>query len=202
MWMLDPDVTHLNHGSFGATPVRVLEDQDDWRRRLESNPVRFFAEEYHPALADARARLVGFLGGEEAGTAFVANATTGVNAVLSSIPFVPGDEIIITNHEYNACRNAAEAWAQRAGAKVVEVSVPFPPESPKVVVEQIMMAVGPNTRLVIVDHVADRSHLPGRGGRCRPRAGGAGVDRRCPCSRNARSRCGSSRGIVLCRESP
>lgn len=159
MWMLDPDVTHLNHGSFGATPVRVLEDQDDWRRRLESNPVRFFGEEYHPALADARARLVGFLGGEEAGTAFVTNATTGVNAVLSSLPLGPGDEIVLTNHEYNACRNAAEAWAQRAGAKVVEVSVPFPLESPKVVVEQIMMAVGPSTRLVIVDHVTSPTGL-------------------------------------------
>lgn len=153
MWTLDPDVTHLNHGSFGATPVRVLEEQNDWRRRMEANPVRFFDEEYHPALADARVRLIDFLGGDAATTAFLPNATTGINAVLSSIPLGPGDEIVVTNHAYNACRNAAEAWAQRSDAKVVEVTIPFPPESPKVVVEGIVTAVGPNTRLVIVDHV-------------------------------------------------
>ncbi|MFP3915907.1 MAG: aminotransferase class V-fold PLP-dependent enzyme [Actinomycetota bacterium] len=157
--MLDPDVTHLNHGSFGATPVRVLEDQDDWRRRLETNPVRFFDEEYHPALADARDRLVGFVGGEVEGTAFISNTTTGVNAVLSSLPLGPGDEVVVTNHEYNACRNAAEAWAQRAGAKVVEARIPFPPGSPKVVVEQIMASVSSATRLVIVDHVTSPTGL-------------------------------------------
>lgn len=159
MWLLDPDVTHLNHGSFGATPIRVLEDQNDWRRRLESNPVRFFDEEYHPALAEARSRLVAFLGGEARNTAFVTNATSGVNAVLSSLPLGPDDEIVVTNHEYNACRQAAEAWAGRAGGKVVEVSIPFPPQSPKLIVERIMMAVGSNTRLVIVDHVTSPTAL-------------------------------------------
>jgi len=159
MWLLDPDVTYLNHGSFGAAPIRVLEDQADWRRRLESNPVRFFDEEYYPALYEARHRLVTFLGGTEDHTAFVPNATTGVNAVLASLPLEPGDEIVVTNHEYNACRNAAEAWTERSGAKVVEVPVPYPPESPKVVVERIMMAVGPRTRLVVIDHVTSPTAL-------------------------------------------
>jgi isopenicillin-N epimerase len=159
MWLLDPDVTHLNHGSFGAAPIRVLEDQNDWRRRLESNPVRFFDEEYYPALAEARSRLVGFLGGDEVSTAFVPNATSGVNAVLASLRLEKGDEIVVTNHEYNACSNAARAWAGRVGAEVVEVPVPYPPESPKVVVERIMMAVSPRTRLVMVDHVTSPTAL-------------------------------------------
>ena len=74
MWLLDPDVTHLNHGAYGATPIRVLEDQNDWRRRMEANPVRFFEEEYHPALVEARRRLCEFVGCEEANTVFVTNA--------------------------------------------------------------------------------------------------------------------------------
>lgn len=159
MWMLDPDVTYLNHGSFGAAPVRVLEDQTDWRRRLESNPVRFFDEEYPPALAHARRRLAEFIGSDETTTAFVANATTGVNVVLASLALGPGDEVVITDHGYTACRFAARAWAERSGAKVVEVPIPYPPASPKVVVEQIMTAVGANTRLVIVDHVTSPTAL-------------------------------------------
>lgn len=153
MWLLDPDVTYLNHGSFGATPIRVLEEQNDWRRRMEADPVRFFDEEYHPGLVEARRRVCDFVGCDQATTVFVANATTGVNIVLSSLPLGPDDEIVITDHEYESCRNAAKAWAARTGARVVEVHVPFPPTSPKVVVEQIMTAVGANTRLVIVDHV-------------------------------------------------
>ncbi len=159
MWLLDPDVTHLNHGSFGATPLRVLEDQDQWRRRLEGNPVRFFDEEYQPALDDARDRLIDFVGGDAATTVFVTNATSAINAVLGSVQLGPGDEVVVTNHEYNACRNAAEAFAVRAGAKVVEVPIPFPPASPKMVVERIMMAVNHHTRLVIVDHVTSPTAL-------------------------------------------
>jgi isopenicillin-N epimerase len=159
MWLLDPDVTYLNHGSFGATPIRVLEDQSDWRRRMEANPMRFFDEEYHPALAEARRRLCDFVGCEEENTVLLTNATKGVNVVLSSLPLGPGDEIVITDHEYVSCRNAAYAWAARTGARVVEVPIPFPPTSPKTVVEQIMTAVGANTRLVIVDHVTSPTAL-------------------------------------------
>lgn len=159
MWLLDPDVTHLNHGSFGATPIRVLEEQNEWRRRLESNPVRFFDEEYGPALSDARHRLVDFLGGSEAGTAFVPNATTGVNALLQSLDLGPDDEIVVTNHDYNACRSAAERVCHKVGAKIVEVPVPFPPGSPRLIVEQVMMAINERTRLVMIDHVTSPTAL-------------------------------------------
>ena len=158
-WMLDPDVTYLNHGSFGATPIAVLEEQNHWRLRLEENPVRFFDEEYHPALDDARARLVDFVGGSVDTTVFVNNATSGVNAVLASLSLGPDDEIVVTNHEYNACRNAAEVAAARVGARVLEVPIPFPPPSQSMVLERIQMAVSPRTRLVLIDHVTSPTAL-------------------------------------------
>lgn len=158
-WMLDPDVTYLNHGSFGATPIAVLEEQNHWRLRLEENPVQFFDEEYHPALDDARARLVDFVGGSVDTTVFVNNATSGVNAVLASLSLGPDDEIVVTNHEYNACRNAAEVAAARVGAKVLEVPIPFPPPSQSMVLERIQMAVSPRTRLVLIDHVTSPTAL-------------------------------------------
>jgi isopenicillin-N epimerase len=158
-WTLDPDVTYLNHGSFGATPIAVLEEQNHWRLRLEENPVQFFDEEYHPALDDARARLVDFVGGSVDTTVFVNNATSGVNAVLASLSLGPDDEIVVTNHEYNACRNAAEVAAARVGAKVLEVPIPFPPASQSMVLERIQMAVSPRTRLVLIDHVTSPTAL-------------------------------------------
>lgn len=158
-WMLDPEVTYLNHGSYGATPAPVVAEQDRWRSRLEANPMRFFDEEYHPALAAARDALCRFVGSDPEHTGFVANATTGVNAVLLSLRLRPGDQIVVTDHGYNACSNAAVVAAGRAGAEVVTVPVPFRTEFSTDVVDRIVDAVGPRTRLVLVDHVTSPTAL-------------------------------------------
>ena len=156
--MLDPDISFLNHGSFGACPRPVLEYQTAMRARMESEPVLFFRE--LEALADtARSALARFVGADPDDLAFIPNATTGVNTVLRSLDFEPGDEILITNHIYNACRNAADLVAARAGAVLVTAEVPFPIESPDNVVAAIVERVTPRTRLLLIDHVTSPTAL-------------------------------------------
>src|SRR5688500_17426296 len=104
LWSLDPEVTFLNHGSFGACPRAVLEAQRRWRDRMESEPVRFLTRELEPLLDRARADLAAFVGADADGLAFVPNATSGVNAVVRSLDLRPGDELLRTDHGYNACR--------------------------------------------------------------------------------------------------
>ncbi len=158
---MDPSVSHLNHGSFGATPAPVLEVQQRWRDQLESNPTRFMLEHYQPALDRARRRVAGFVGAEPGGLGFVNNATSGVNAVLRSLEATlrPGDEILITDHGYNACDNAALVTAARTGARVVTATFPFPIEGPDQVVDGIMAAVTDRTRLVLIDWVTSPTAL-------------------------------------------
>ena len=96
-WALDTDVTYLNHGAFGACPRPVLRVQDEWRTKMERQPVHDVELAGH--LATARARLGEFLHADPADLAFVTNATTGVNTVLASLEFQPGDEILATDHE-------------------------------------------------------------------------------------------------------
>lgn len=157
-WMLDPDISFLNHGSFGACPRPVLEYQTAMRARMESEPVLFFRE--LEASADAaRSALARFVGADPDDLAFVPNATTGVNTVLRSLDFEPGDEILITNHIYNACRNAADLVVARAGAVLVTAEVPFPIESPDDVVAAIAERVTPRTRLLVIDHVTSPTAL-------------------------------------------
>ncbi len=156
-WRLDPEVTFLNHGSFGACPLPVLEAQRKWRDRLEAEPVRFMARELEPALDHARARLAAFVGADAEDLAFVPNATTGVNTVLRSLRLQPGDELLVTNHEYNACRNAVEFAAAAQGARVVVAEVPFPLHAPDEVVQAIVRAVTPRTKLALFDHVTSQS---------------------------------------------
>src|SRR5260370_7798052 len=85
LWSLDPEITFLNHGSFGACPLAILEAQRQFRDQLEREPVRFFIRELEGLLDAARAELASFVGANPAGLTFVPNATTGVNPVLPSL---------------------------------------------------------------------------------------------------------------------
>lgn len=152
-WTLDPSVVFLNHGSFGATPRPVLDRQAELRARLEAEPVRFMVRELEPLLDEARHELAAFVGADPMDLAFVPNATTGVNAVLRSLELSHGDELLTTNHEYNACKNVLLYVAARTGARVVFAELPFPVTDPHEVTRAILRHVGPRTKLLLVDHV-------------------------------------------------
>jgi len=158
-WTLDPSVTFLNHGSFGATPRPVLDAQTLWRERMEREPVAFFARDLEPALDEARAALAAFVGAEPDDLAFVANATAGVNAVARSLVLRPGDDVVVLDHAYNAARNALEAVATTAGARVVSATLPFPGSTPDAAVAAVMDAATARTRLVLLDHVTSPTAL-------------------------------------------
>ena len=116
-WQLDPDIDFLNHGSFGATPTVVLDDQREWILSLEREPIRFLAPERTllPKLDHVREMIAQRINAPARDLAFVRNATEGVNAVMRSFPFDGGDEVIITDHGYNACDNAVRYAAERGG---------------------------------------------------------------------------------------
>jgi isopenicillin-N epimerase len=158
-WLLDPEVTFLNHGSFGACPRPILERQSQLRERMEREPILFLWKELEPLLDEARAELAAFVKCDPQGLVFVNNATMGVNTVLSSFPLEPGDEVLVTDQEYNACRNALDAAAKRARARVVVAPVPFPLASPGDVVESLVASVTDRTRLLLVDHIASQTGL-------------------------------------------
>lgn len=158
-WTLDPDVAFLNHGSFGACPRLVLARQAELRADLERQPVDFFVRRYEGMLDQARQDLAKFLVADPEGLVPVSNATTGVNAVLRSLGFEPGDELVVTDHEYNACRNALEFVAGRHGARVRVARIPFPIDDAGRILDRILAEVGPKTRLVLVDHITSQTGL-------------------------------------------
>jgi isopenicillin-N epimerase len=156
-WPLDPKVVFLNHGSFGSCPLPVLEFQRALRDRMERQPVQFLVRDLEPMFDEARAALAQFTGARTPDLVFVPNATSGVNTVLRSLPPAPGQEWLVTDHEYNACRNALEFAAARAGATVVVARLPFPFQSAGQMAEAIMERVTPRTRLALIDHVTSQT---------------------------------------------
>ncbi len=158
-WLLDPDITFLNHGSFGACPAPVLDAQLRIREQMEREPVRFMTQEAPQLLADARENLGAFIGASPEGLAFVSNVTTGLNAVLRSMPLAAGDELLVTDHEYNASRNVLDHVAACHGARVVVISIPFPVASADQISEAVLKNVTAKTRLALLDHVTSNTAL-------------------------------------------
>ena len=153
---------------------------------MEREPVDFLVRKMTPLVDESRNALAGLIGADPADVVFVQNATAGVNSVLRSLEFRPGDEILVTAHDYNACRNVVRYVAQRTGAVVVEADVPLPITSPRQVVDAVLERVTARTRLAMLDHITSPTalDLSDRGvrarvgpprhrhaGRRRPRAG-------------------------------
>lgn len=158
-WCLDPSVTYLNHGSFGACPEVVLAAQSALRRELEREPVDFLSHSLPARLDAARAELSAFLGADSADLVFVPNATTAVNTILRSLTFAPGDELLLTNHTYAACRKTVDYVCQRSGARAVVANLPFPCRHDDQIVAAILGCVTPRTRLALLDHVTSPTAL-------------------------------------------
>lgn len=152
-WILDPGVVFLNHGSFGACPRAVLQRQSELRERMENEPVQFLTNELPALLDESRDHLARLLNTAAENLAFVPNATTGVNTVIRSLKFQAGDEILTTNQDYNACRNALKAAAEDVGATVVVAEVPFPLRDEGQIIDAILSRVTSRTRLAMIDHV-------------------------------------------------
>src|SRR5882672_6925831 len=152
---LEPGVDFLNHGSFGAAPLEVLDAAARWRDQMEANPDRFLRDVLPQALRSAAHELGRFLRAEGEDLVFVENATTAINAVLRSLDFKPGDEILINSQSYGAVRQAVHYICERTDAKVVEPQVAVPVDGP----EQLVHATSERTRLVIVDHISSPTGL-------------------------------------------
>ena len=143
-FLLDPDVTFLNHGSYGACPAPVFERYQELQRELERNPVEFLGRRFHELTAEARAALAGFVGARADDLVFVPNSTSGLNAVIRSLRLRPGDEVLTTRHEYGA---VMRTW-EFAGATLVYAEP-----------ERLAEAIGPRTRAVSVSHITSPTAL-------------------------------------------
>src|SRR5580765_5117253 len=146
-WMLDPRCTYLNHGTVGAPPKRVLAAQQALRDEIERQPSRFILRELHfeqPApwraqsrLREAREQVAPFVGARADDLVFVTNVTTGVNAVLRSVPLGPGDEVVITDLAYGGVALAARSATRERGATLRIVDMPFPLHAEQQVIDAI-----------------------------------------------------------------
>ena len=150
---LDPDYLHLNHGSFGAVPRTVRAEQDLVRRDIERNPTKFYAEALPSAMRRMAGEVAKRLGGRSDDWVFCENATAAVSGVLYALDLKPGDEVLTTSHAYGAVLKAMSLVAARRGAQMRLAPLPVILENEDQVVDGIARALGPQVRLLVVDHI-------------------------------------------------
>jgi isopenicillin-N epimerase len=186
-WSFDPGITYLNHGTVGVTPRRIMAVQQAIRDEIERHPSRFMLRELtktvfgrplsdRPRLRAAADDVAAFLGARGADLVFVDNITTGVNSILRSFPLREGDEILVSDLVYGGVLRAALFAAREHGATVRTVEMPYPFRADRLV-DAYASAVGPNTRLAIVEHITAQSAVvfPLRETAARLRAQGVAV---------------------------
>ncbi|MEI6245698.1 MAG: aminotransferase class V-fold PLP-dependent enzyme [Acidobacteriota bacterium] len=170
LWPLDPGLLYLNHGTVGVTPVSVIAEQRRILDEIEREPARFLLRELAPhqrgfrdggpsRLRAAAAAVAAFIKAQPDDVVFVDNITVGANAVLRSFAFEAGDEVLVTDLGYGAVTYSAQYATSLTGATVRTVEMPFPVASEADVVAAWLNAVGPRTRLAIVDHITSASAL-------------------------------------------
>jgi isopenicillin-N epimerase len=159
LWSLDSNTIFLNHGSYGGVPLKVRQEYSSIQSQIEKNPVKFLSRDLPERLMNIRRTLAQRLNADPEGFAFVSNATSGVGAVLASLPFTEGDEIAFHNHGYGWVRQGLQNLARSRGVVVREALIPMRPKGKSEIVSAFEKIIGKKTKLVVCDHVTSSTAL-------------------------------------------
>lgn len=159
LFMLNPKVVFLNHGSFGACPIPVFGVYQDWQRKLEAQPVHFIATELIERLADTRRVLGEYINARAEDLVIVPNATFGVNVIAQSLALEPRDVVLSTDHEYGACNNTWEFVCNKIGAIYKQQPIPLPAPSQDEIADAIWSGVTPETKIIFMSHITSPTAL-------------------------------------------
>jgi isopenicillin-N epimerase len=99
LFLLDPDITFLNFGSFGSCPNPIFETYQQWQVQLEREPVQFIVNKAIIELEHVRNVLGEFVGCDANDIVMVTNPSYAINTIAKSFPMKVGDEILTSNLE-------------------------------------------------------------------------------------------------------
>jgi isopenicillin-N epimerase len=163
-FLLDPSVTFLNHGSFGATPRSVFRTYQDWQRELERQPVEFLVRRSTNLMRDARISLADYVGADAENLVYTTNVTVSLNIVAHSLSLGPGDEVLRTDHEYGALDRTWRFLEKERGFKYINQPIPVPIVGGNELtrqwfVDQLWKGVTPRTRVIFLSHITSPTAL-------------------------------------------
>jgi isopenicillin-N epimerase len=159
LFLLDPEVTYLNHGSFGACPKPVFADYQKWQAELERQPTAFITQKLPQYLKQSKKALAGYINCNEDDFFFVPNPTFAINVVMRSLDLKPGDEILSTNHEYGAMDRTWNFYCKKTGAKYVRQDVSLPIVSKEQIIAEFWKGYNANTKVIFLNQISSVTSL-------------------------------------------
>jgi len=158
-FLLDPDITFLNHGSYGACPKPVFKEYQDWQQKLENQPVQFMTNQVYSAMEKSRESMSQFVGCGEEELVFFQNPTTAVTNVIYNLDLKPGDEVLMSNHEYGALVRAWKMWGKKTGVKIIQQDISMPVTTEENFIEDFWTGVTDQTKVIFLSHITSSTAL-------------------------------------------
>ena len=158
-FLLNKEITYLNHGSFGACPKPVFKKYQEWQLKLERQPVKFLTNELYQGLKESRISLANLVGCEQDEIIFFQNPTTAVTNIIHNLKLKAGDEVLMTNHEYGALIRAWSEWAKIKDVKIIQQEIPIPLETEDAFVEQFLKGVSQKTKVIFISQITSQTGL-------------------------------------------
>jgi len=158
-FLLDPDITFLNHGSYGACSKPVFKEYQDWQQKLENQPVQFMTNQVYSAMEKSRESMSQFVGCDEKELVFFQNPTTAVTNVIYNLDLKPGDEVLMSNHEYGALVRAWKMWGKKTGVKIIQQDISMPVTTEENFIEDFWTGVTDQTKVIFLSHITSSTAL-------------------------------------------
>jgi len=158
-FLINPEITYLNHGSFGACPKPIFEDYQQWQRELEHEPVQFITKNAAVYLQQSKNALAKFIGCEAEDFFFTTNPTFAINTIMQSLKLNPGDEILATNHEYGAMDKTWSFYEKETGVKYIRQKISLPIVSKEKLLEEFWNGYNENTKVIFINHISSATAL-------------------------------------------
>ena len=158
-FLLDPDITFLNHGSYGACSKPVFKEYQDWQQKLENQPVQFMTNQVYSAMEKSRESMSQFVGCDEEELVFFQNPTTAVTNVIYNLDLKPGDEVLMSNHEYGALVRAWKMWGEKTGVNIIQQDISMPVTTEENFIEDFWTGVTDQTKVIFLSHITSSTAL-------------------------------------------
>ena len=159
LFLLNPELTFLNHGSFGACPEPIFESYQSFQREMELDSVHFIQKKFPEYLAKAKASLATFINCEANDFVFTPNPTVAINTVMRSLDLKEGDEILSTNHEYGAMDRTWNFYCKKSGVKYVRQPITLPIISKEQILEEFWKGLTPKTKIIFLNQISSTTAL-------------------------------------------
>jgi isopenicillin-N epimerase len=156
---LNPEVTFLNFGSFGACPGPVMETYQQLQIEMEREPVQFIAVRSIENLKRSRIALGNYIGCEAGDLVYVPNPSYAINIIAKSLGLKQGDEVLSTDLEYGAMDRTWNYYCGKKGAKYVRQPITLPVVSKEKFLEDFWKGLSANTKVIFISQITSSTAL-------------------------------------------